>query len=59
MLFSYMSVVLSVCMCIAERWSEILGEMQLELLFTTHALKQALGFMYFHHKNKNIFTFIS
>ena len=37
MLFSYVSVVLSVCMCIAELCSEILGEMQLELLFTTHA----------------------
>ena len=33
MLFSYVSVVLSICTCIAELSSEILGEMQLELLF--------------------------
>ena len=59
MLFSYVSVVLSICTCIAELSSEILGEMQLELLFTTPALKQTLGFTHFHHKNKNIFTFIS
>ena len=41
---------LSVCsesLCIAKRWSEILGEIQLEPLFTICALKQTLGFTRF------------
>ena len=38
---------LSVLLCITELWSEILGEMQLEPLFTICALKQTLGFTHF------------
>ena len=45
---------LSVCsksLCTVELWSEILGEMQLETLFTIRAWKQTLGFMHFQAKN--------
>ena len=51
---------LSVCsesLCIAKRWSEILGEIQLETLFTIRALKQTLGFTHFRSQNLKYFYF--
>ena len=45
---------LSVCsesLCIAKRWSEILGEIQLQPLFTIRALKRTLGFTRFRSQN--------
>ena len=51
---------LSVCsesLCIAKRWSEILGEIQLQPLFTIRALKQTLGFTHFRSQNLKYFYF--
>ena len=51
---------LSVCsesLCIAKRWSEILGEIQLQPLFTIRALKQTLGFTRFRSQNLKYFYF--
>ena len=51
---------LSVCsesLCIAKRWSEILGEIQLQPLFTIRALKQTLGFTRFGSQNLKYFYF--
>ena len=51
---------LSVCsewLCIAKRWSEILGEIELETLFTIRALKQTLGFTRFRSQNQEYFHF--
>ena len=51
---SYWKQLLSVCgksLGIAKRWSEILGEIQLQPLFTIRALKRTLGFTRFPSQN--------
>ena len=49
-LFHYPLYVCSEFLCIAELWSEFLGEMHLEPLFTIHTLKQTSGLMQFQSK---------